>query len=73
MEEEDPKEDLAEEREGLIKEENLVRRPDGLEDEGVDSEEKRGAYEVRVTSWRRGKCDRMCRGKCPLDGPASRV
>jgi len=84
MEEEDPKEDpsegegepleeedLAEERVGLTKEENQVRRPEGLEDEGV--EEKGGECWTGVISWRRGKCGRMCRGECLLDGPINGV
>jgi len=73
LEEEGPKEDPTEERIGLTKDENLVRRPIGLEDEGVDSEEKRGEFVTGVTSWSRGKCGWMCRGQCPLDVPASGV
>jgi len=71
--EEDPKEDSVEERVGLTEEENLVRRLEGFEDEGMDYEEKRGESWTGVTSWRRGKYGRMCRGECPLDAPASRV
>ena len=44
LEEEDPKEDSIEERAGLTEEENLVRRPESLEDEAMDFEEKRGEF-----------------------------
>jgi len=50
-----------------------VKKLEGLEDEGVDYIEKRGEPGVRVTSWKRGKYGRMCRGECPLNAPTSRV
>jgi len=50
LQDKDPKEGPAKDRVGLTVEENLVRRPKDLENEGVDSEEKRDESGIGVSS-----------------------
>jgi len=69
MEEEDPKEEPVEEETTLIEEDNLRKELVGTEDNGVEPGEGRSEPKTTLFPWRRGRCGRICRGKCPLEAP----
>jgi len=69
---EDPKEDPEEGAE-FTKEENFEEEPEDLRVENRELVIERDEPKVRVTSWKRGRCGRMCRGECSVVASGNRV
>ena len=71
--EEDLEKDLVEERAEFTQEGSFEEEPKDPRVESGELVTKGNEHKDRVSSWKQGRCGRMCRGKCSLNALSSGV